>query len=282
MTRGYYYWRSDTYLASTETSYLRQQGIQKLYAKCLDIDWNIASHAFPLTITPVHETAFNLRRNDSLTLVVVPVVFITNKTFQQIDSSEIPLLATRILRKCIPGFDTMAIPLVYPFGDAPYPIPVELQFDCDWSGSTKNKYFYFLQQVRQQLGNRAIALSATVRLHQYKYPGKTGVPPVNRGMLMVYNVEKLTDHQATNSIFDYEQAKKYFTGSGAYPLPLDIALPAYSWGIVFRQGKFYQIENRLQADTLRKSSFLRYAPPIPGRLLLIRFFMSCFSGQGMR
>jgi hypothetical protein len=280
VTRGYYYWRNDDYITPIEASFLRQHGIQKLYAKCLDIDWNETNHAYPLTITPVHEIAFNLQRNDSQTVAVVPVMFITNKTFQQVDSAEIPLLATRILRKCIPGFDEMAVSLQHPYSGAVYPMPVELQFDCDWSTTTKNKYFYFLEEVRQQLGTRKITLSATVRLHQFKYPVKTGIPPVDRGMLMVYNVEKLTDHQATNSIFDYEQAKKYFTADGAYPLPLDIALPAYSWGIIFRQGKFLQIENSLQADTLKKCSFLQYAPPNTWKVTADTVFYDLFLRPG--
>lgn len=257
VTRGYYFWRNATYLNHTEKSYLRQHGIQKLYVKCLDIDWNETNHAYPLTITPVHAIAYDLQHYDSLHMQVIPVVFITNKTFQKVDSTEIPLLARRILRKCLPGFDTVAIPLLY-YTDKPYPIPAEIQFDCDWSTSTKDKYFYFLQQVQQQLDGRPITISATIRLHQYKYPARTGVPPVKRGMLMVYNVEKLTDHNASNSIFDYDKAKKYFANNRSYPLPLDIALPAYSWGIIFRQGKFYQIENNLDKDTLQKCSFLQY------------------------
>lgn len=256
VTHGYYFWRNGTYIGSAEKSFLRQHAVQKLYAKCLDIDWNEVNHAHPLTITPVHEIAFSLQNYDSLAIRVIPVVFITNKTFRHIDPAEIPLLVTRILRKSLPGFDKTGIPPDH-YGRR-YAIPAEIQFDCDWSATTKDKYFLFLRQVRQQLAARQIAISATIRLHQYKYPTKTGVPPVNRGMLMVYNVEKLTDYHASNSIFDYDKAKTYFIDNKPYPLPLDIALPAYSWGIIFRQGKFFQIENNLARDTLQKSAFLQH------------------------
>jgi hypothetical protein len=255
VTRAYYYWRNSTYVSDLEKSFLRQHAMQKLYAKCLDIDWNEVNQAHPLTITDVHEIAYALQTYDSMAIQVVPVIFITNKTFRHTDSADIPLLATRILRKCLPGFDGQAIPSEQ-WGRR-MPIPLEIQFDCDWSATTKDKYFYFLQEVRRQLAGESIAITATVRLHQYKYPTKTGVPPVDRGMLMIYNVEKLTDYASTNSIFDYKKAKTYFTGNRPYPLPLDIALPAYSWGIIFRQGKFYQIENELNPDTLQQSAFLR-------------------------
>jgi hypothetical protein len=36
-------------------------------------------------------------------------------------------------------------------------------------------------------------------------------------------------------------AEPYFTNAKPYPLPLDIALPAFSWGAQFRQGKFMGI-----------------------------------------
>lgn len=257
VTRGYYFWRNTTHVQQAERSFLRQHSVQKLYAKCLDIDWNDINHAYPITITPVHNIALNLQHYDSMAIKIIPVVFITNKTFRHIDSAEIPLLATRVLRKCLPGFDEAGIPLRHYSGNN-YPMPSEIQVDCDWSATTKDKYFFFLQQIRQQLATRKITISATIRLHQYKYPGKTGVPPVHRGMLMVYNVEKLTDHAADNSIFDYDKAKTYFTHNKPYPLALDIALPAYSWGIIFRQGKFLQIENNLNKDTLQKSAFLRH------------------------
>lgn len=256
VTRAYYYWRNSTYISRSEKDFLRQHGMQKLYAKCLDIDWNEVSQAHPLTITPVHEIAYSLQTYDSMAIQVIPVVFITNKTFRHTDSAAIPLLATRILRKCLPGFDKQSVPPGY-WSGRPNVIPVEIQFDCDWSATTKDKYFYFLQEIRRQLAGRAIAITATIRLHQYKYPTKTGVPPADRGMLMVYNVEKLTDYASTNSIFDYKKAKTYFINNKPYPLPLDIALPAYSWGIIFRQEKFYQIENNLNPDTLQKSTFLR-------------------------
>jgi hypothetical protein len=131
--------------------------------------------------------------------------------------------------------------------------PNEIQFDCDWTAKTAGNYFFFLKTVRQLLPSDSIHLSATIRLHQYKYPGKTGVPPVDRGMLMLYNVSDLTQYSPVNSIFDRQKAAAYFEGGKRYPLPLDIVLPAYSWGLVFRNKKFYQIENGLDVEEVKAS-----------------------------
>ena len=38
---------------------------------------------------------------------------------------------------------------------------------------------------------------------------------------------------------------------------MDIALPAYSWSIVFRNKEFYQVENDLSENDLKSCSFLR-------------------------
>lgn len=257
VTRAYYFWRNSTIVEGEEKAFLRKHAVTKLYAKCLDIDWNSIHHAYPLTITNVHHIPYGFKYYDTLNTRVVPVVFLTNKTFQQIDSAEIPLLATHVLRKCIPGFDSLAIPQ---YGNYPYTVPEEVQIDCDWTTTTKEKYFYFLRCVRTQLDARAVTLSATIRLHQFKNPHLTGVPPVDRGMLMVYNISRLTEYTPVNSIYDQEKAAPYFTRKKAYDLPLDIALPAYSWAIFFHHRKFSMIDNGLTRDSLDNMSFLRLAP----------------------
>ena len=42
-------------------------------------------------------------------MCVIPVVFIANKVFSQIDSAEIPVLGKRVLRRCLPAYDSMDI-----------------------------------------------------------------------------------------------------------------------------------------------------------------------------
>lgn len=117
----------------------------------------------------------------------------------------------------------------------------EIQFDCDWTASTRDAFFLFLKKMKQRLPENT-QLSATIRLHQYKFPDKTGVPPVERGMLMFYNTGDIDNPDAGNSIFRPEDVRKYLTGAPKdYPLPLDLALPVFSWALVFRDGELWKI-----------------------------------------
>ena len=63
----------------------------------------------------------------------------------------------------------------------------EIQIDCDWTKSTKDKYFYLLKKIKE-LSKKEI--SCTLRLYPYKYPEIMGVPPVDKAMLMCYNLIK--------------------------------------------------------------------------------------------
>ena len=80
-------------------------------------------------------------------------------------------------------------------------------------------------------------LSCTIRLHQVKYKAKTGVPPVDRGMLMYYNMGKVENLQETNSIYSPADADKYVAYVKDYRLVLDVALPIFRWGVLYRDGK---------------------------------------------
>ena len=109
-----------------------------------------------------------------------------------------------------------------------------LQVDCDWTISTKEKYFNLLIL----LSNYIEHLSATIRLHQIKYVKATGVPPVEKGVVMIYNLDSPADTNIRNSIFSFEKALLYLKGNlEHYPLQLDVALPAFSWGVHFHHGK---------------------------------------------
>ncbi|MCB0641076.1 MAG: hypothetical protein KDC44_05525, partial [Phaeodactylibacter sp.] len=96
--------------------------------------------------------------------------------------------------------------------------------------------------------------SATIRLHQIKYFTRTGVPPVDRGMLMYYNMSPVMDPQTTNSILDLGEAAKYLVNVDRYPLPLDLALPMYTWGVLIREGKVIRLINNLGPEALVDTS----------------------------
>ncbi len=259
VSQAYYFWRTND-VSYAERKFLKAHGVQKLYVHLLDIDWSNVYGAVPVADNDPTRMNYEFAAYDSFPVRFVPVVFITAKTFERIDSFDIRLLAKRVVRRCLPAYDAADIAYENRKGYGSYGStvrPTEIQFDCDWTQKTAHKYFVFLREVKSLLPSDSIKLSATIRLHQFKYPGKTGVPPVSRGMLMVYNVSDPKQYSQANSIFEKEKAAAYFTSAKKYPLPLDVALPAWSWCIVYRDKKFYQVENALAEEDLQKAAFLK-------------------------
>lgn len=260
VTRAIYHWKNSSYIENEQRLLMQQHSISRLYVKLMDIDWQENRGAIPLGINHLEDLGPNIFIYDSSVVELVPVIFITNKTFTRIDSADIPLLATRILRKCFTAYDETDSQSETRFAwlTQRYKLhPAEIQFDCDWTESTASKYFYFLETVKKLLPDASTEISATIRLHQYKYSNKTGVPPVNKGMLMVYNISEVTKYTPVNSIFEYDKAKPYFNTGKEYSLPLDLALAAYSWGIVYRDKKFFTIEHGMMPEMLQQKEYFR-------------------------
>jgi hypothetical protein len=220
---SFYHWKNDTSISKIEKQYLKTLEVKQVYVRFFDIDLNDNNHAYPLSV--VKEMDSILKGVD-----VIPVVYITNNTFKN-DSTTKGL--SKKVSKLINDmynhhFDT---------------IPTKVQIDCDWTNSTKSHYFSFLEELKKEY-----EISVTIRLHQVKYKDKTGVPPVNEGTLMAYNMGELMD-SVTNSIFSDEILKKYINKSSSYPLSLDIALPLYSWGVAkFPNGKVKLLNNLTRKD----------------------------------
>jgi hypothetical protein len=168
----------------------------------------------------------------------VPCIYITNTTFLKVSDAEVEELAHNLLRKL-----RMECP----------PTIHGVMLDCDWTAKTKARFFRLTRIMNDSLD---VPLTATIRLHQYAQPTKTGVPPADRGMLMPYNVGQITAPGDGNSIFDLSVAEPYFTSTKPYPLPLDIGLPAFSWGVQFRNGKFVGILQESQVNSAMKEGLL--------------------------
>ena len=65
-----------------------------------------------------------------------------------------------------------------------------------------------------------------------------GIPPVDKAMLMCYNLSHPLEHQDSNSILDTDELKSYLKGTAKYPLHLDVALPVYSWALLYQNESF--------------------------------------------
>lgn len=225
VTPAFYYWQTNLALSPGQHEYLQQTGCKKLYLKIADIGLDAGSS----DIIPYSQ----LQIADTVGLSdfeIVRVVFITNEVFQNISTEKSVWLAEKIA-----GLQVLASLPESKTGR------LEWQIDCDWTNSTREVFFVFLENLRKKLPT-GTCLSATIRLHQYKFPDRTGVPPVDRGMLMCYNTGDIDNAATANSIFDPADAQKYLHGAPKnYPLPLDLALPAFSWTLVYRDDELWKI-----------------------------------------
>ena len=219
-------WRNSYGMDGNEEGAILRNGIQRVYLKILDIDWNAANGAHPVSFVrvPYEWRSYYGNQGEWTDKVeLVPSIYITNNTFLKVDDAGTDLLAHNLLRKlrmeCPDTFHGVLL-------------------DCDWTAKTKARFFRLTKIMNDSLN---VPVTATIRLHQYAQPGKTGVPPADRGMLMPYNIGQVTEPGDVNSIFDRATAGPYFTDSEPYPLPLDIGLPAFSWGVQFRNGAFIGI-----------------------------------------
>lgn len=224
--RGFYYWKSTFEWAQQDSSFLEGLKVKKLYVKYFDVKWEEDMKQ----IVPVARIEF---KDPLPKMSIVPVVFITNESLQQLSDNMVDDLGQKIISK-IEGMNLKNDSLQVS----------EVQIDCDWTDSTKDKYFRLLSYLKQHLGKHTL-LSATIRLHQIKYYKKRGVPAIDKGLLMCYNMDSPKKMSIRNSIFDLALAKDYLQNLESYPLKLDVALPLFAWGVVFRQGNFKGLINQL-------------------------------------
>jgi hypothetical protein len=234
---AFYYWRTRFQLSDEERQYLQQSGIKRLYLKFFDVDWDESiGQVVPLAQLETDSSA----REISQAWTITPTIFVTNRAVQHLEEESVADLANKIERKIWS--------LSNHLDSATYR---EIQVDCDWTPSTRERYFQLLGLLRAQLKKKGVLLSATLRLHQLRYPDQTGIPPVARGMLMLYNLGEVEDWQEKNSIFTTSAARSYLEHLPRYPLEYDLALPFFSWGVLFRNGEMIRLINGLQNDSLR-------------------------------
>jgi hypothetical protein len=226
---AFYFWKSNFKFSVLERKSLQNNQVKKLYVKFFDITWN-SQTTHPQIVAPIRfaEKAPNSCK-------IIPVVFITNQTFVNLPVSEIDTLAKSVF-KSITRISKSKIK--------------EIQIDCDWTLSTKHKYFRFLKAFK----NDSIHLSATIRLHQVKFFEKTGIPPVDRGMLMCYNMSDWRNPETKNSIYSTKVLSQYIQRLEQYPIPLDVVMPIFHWTVIFRNNQFLFFVNNLDSEEL-KSNF---------------------------
>lgn len=244
---AFYHWKTELNISPQEADFLVNVSAKRLYCKFFDVDVEQeGADPTPRAVIAAPDTANTYRGFE-----IVPVVFLTNRSFQNRKPEFAARLAERVVGLIEQRRNFLRLPE-----------PIEYQFDCDWSSSTRELYFEFLKELRKRLPENS-RLSATVRLHQIRYPERTGVPPVDRGTLMCYNVGEVDRWESENSILTTTGVAAYLEPAAAYPLPLDAALPIFAWGAVYRHGKLVRLLNNLTAEELTDTA--RYEAMSPAR-----------------
>lgn len=223
-----YYWNTRFRIDKNEAQFLKRNDIRRMYVRFFDVDLNREDY-FHDTCAPVADIEFyreDLDLVDSLKVEIVPVVFITPAAIRHYRSFT-DNMAHRIHAMC-----------------RRYSISIsEVQFDCDWTASTRDDFFQFLKEVRPSLEGyfqKKIYISSTIRLHQLAQTP----PEADYGVLMCYNTGDFKDFNTKNSILDVKDVKPYLKYLKKYRLPLAIALPTYEWYVEFDGRKQFVNLNR--------------------------------------
>ena len=234
ITRGIYYWKSIFKISADEQKVLNSCQVGKLYVKAFDLDWDLAKKRL------IPKASIRFEEDLPKNLDLVPTIFITNQVLKQTSDSQMNILA---------DFVKNHLNIVWKGN-----LFNEIQFDCDWTILTQRKYFKLLVLLRQHFPEKLF--SATIRLHQIKFAHKTGIPPVDRGMLMFYNMSDWKKTHIKNSIYDLDAASQYLATLDQYPMPLDVVFPIFRWSIFYRNNRFLTVINHIDNQVLSSQKFL--------------------------
>lgn len=241
VSTSFYFWKTVYQDNNTEQHYLHHFKSKKLYVRMMDVDRDL--NGVP---TPIAAISFKHKLPQHID--VIPVVFIVNDLLKNADDKALKTMAANIMR-FVNGKVLQA-------GKQSY---TELQIDCDWTATTRQAYFALLKEINSL--NKGKILSATLRLHQLKNQEKSGIPPVDKVLLMCYNMGNLRKYGTQNSILDLIELKKYVNQNlGFYPMQVDIGLPLFSWAVAFRKGAYAGLSKRINKSNLTDENMFSLTP----------------------
>ena len=214
-----YFWRTDLRLDSTEQSFLQHYHINKVYCRYFDVVIS-EEGAEP---KPNATISFSGTLPDSIELI--PTIYITEDCMHQKHQG----LAEKIVKRIRQMNETNDIRSVR-----------EIQIDCDYTSKSRKTYYRFLEEVKQAWGQ---TVSTTIRLHQLSMEA----PPVDYGVLMIYNTGDPRKWEERNPILDIRDVQPYLKQLDDYPLPLAAAYPVYQWVRTIRN---IRIEHTVEADEI--------------------------------
>lgn len=225
-----YYWKTTFAPNNADYAFIRKHNLQRIYIRVFDVstdteDQEAHPHTYPNATIQISDSDFEQIQERLPKMGYVPVVYITLEALKDAQKYGIGDLAHKIVHrtKNICSYNGLN--------------NVEgIQLDCDWTQSTEKSFFALCDSVRAELHkfNLPWVISSTIRLHQLTRQA----PPVDYGVLMVYNTGNFNDPDANNSILNEKDVAPYLKHLADYPLHLDVAYPTYSWQLLFRNRKF--------------------------------------------
>ena len=228
-TNAVYYWRTDLRLDSAERAFLKQYHINKVYCRYFDVVMNDGEE-YPM---PNATITFSDSIPEGVELV--PTVYITENCMHQPYKG----LAEKLVKRIRQMNETNRIHGVK-----------ELQIDCDYTAKSRRTYYEFLEEVSREWKNLSPLtshdsplVSTTIRLHQLQMEA----PPVDYGVLMVYNTGDPQKFMERNPILDLRDVKPYLRWLNDYPLPLAAAYPTFSW---LRMIHGVEVTHTVEADEI--------------------------------
>ena len=218
-----YYWRTEWRTDSMERAFMQHYHINKVYCRYFDVVMNGDGEPMPnATIRFVQGPLAGVK--------LIPTVFITENCMHQKHQG----LAKKLVDRIVQMNETNDISGVD-----------EIQIDCDFTARNLKNYYNFLQEVRDEAQKHGMQLSTTIRLHQLSMP----IPPVDYGVLMVYNTGDPNKFNERNPILDMRDVQPYLRYLADYELPLAAAYPTFRW---IRNFDGVHLEHTVEADEILK------------------------------
>ena len=229
--RAMYFWRTDFRLSEEEAAFLRAHDISKIYLRYFDVVVNGAGQVMPnATVSFTTDTLEGIE--------IIPTVFIVENCLCHNMDSIAQKLVSRILQ----------MNQTHHRGNVK-----EIQIDCDYTHRSRERFYAFLNEMRNELQPKGIRLSATIRLHQLSMPP----PPVDYGALMIYNTGNVADPKGRNPILSIEDVAPFLKKLDNYPLPLCAAYPIFDW-VALYGNKAPSQPSPVGEETAERRGSLRY------------------------
>ncbi len=219
-----YYWRTDLHLDSIERAFLKTYQINKVYCRYFDVVMNDESEG------PIPNATITFSDTLPSNVELIPTIYITEDCMHQKHER----LAKKIVGRILQMNETHDIEGVR-----------EIQIDCDYTARSRETYYQFLKEVATAVKESGSLdrLSTTIRLHQLSME----VPPVDYGVLMIYNTGDPRKFMERNPILDNRDVQPYLDYLNDYPLPLATAYPVYQW---IRNINNVRIEHTVKAEEI--------------------------------